>query len=103
LVAGEFDLSFTVKDLPNVVHNLKKQCKLADSFFDQCCSDEIVLEGLLGIDLIQHLNLNPCQVIGGSAFKLNDKIVPYGSTYNFVSDSANTYLSLQEYADPEVP
>ena len=90
-----FDLSFTIDGLRTALKNVGKKFTLADPIN----SDEVVVEGLLGVDALQYLNLKTIPCLSGVAFQLDDaSIIPFGSIDNFLS-----YRELIEKYDDQTP
>ena len=81
LIDKKFNLSFQIDYLKEAHHNVSRQYRLADQF----TSDEVVLDGLLGVDALQYLgDLSVVECLGGVAFKYSGGYVPYGHVDNFL-------------------
>ena len=82
LINDKFDLNYRVDGLKTVCTNLSQSYKLADNFN----SDEICLEGLLGVDAIQLFNkFEFVTCSGGKAISLANGIVPIGNVDSFLT------------------
>ena len=81
LVHDSFNLNFSIDGLTSACKNIGSKFNLIESFD----SDEILLEGLLGVDCIQYLqqcNLITC--LGGKAFELHNGVIPFGNIDGFL-------------------
>ena len=81
LVNEDFNLSFSIDGLKDACRGIKQTYRLADTFD----SDEVLLEGLLGVDSIQYLgrcNLVSC--MGGKAIELKTGLLPFGNIDSFL-------------------
>ena len=82
LVNRDFNLDFTIDGLQSATSNIGESFKLLEKFN----SDNIKLEGLLGVDCIQYLR--QCDVVsclGGKALKLYNGVVPFGNIDSFLN------------------
>ena len=83
LVNDDFNLNFSVDGLNKAFNNLKSRYQVAENFD----GDYVRLEGLLGVDSMQYLQL--CELItcmGGKAFNLQRGIVPFGNVDSFLTN-----------------
>ena len=84
LISEDVNLSYTIEGLTDALTNIRSR-------FPDCAiggeSDEVQLEGLLGVDAIQCFYcFQRVSCLGGSIFKVGDHIVPYGNVDNFLTD-----------------
>ena len=82
LTDENFNLKFSISELDVALENISKQYSLADP----PQGNVVVLQGLLGIDFIQHLDVFervPC--LKGSAFNLPNGISPFGNVDSFLN------------------
>ena len=100
LLDDKFKLSFAVPSLPKAINNLQSLGNLADTSFRNCNSNDIVLEGLLGIDSLQNFKFNSINVMNGHAFQVSKGVIPYGAIDNFLTDKD---LRVKYAAKPYVP
>ena len=82
-----FSLEFSVSKLHDAIRNIKTMYKMADvKFVEDSVSDDICLEGLLGVDVLQYLDsffLMKC--LNGSAFSIDGALIPFGDVNKFLS------------------
>ena len=84
LFNDKYSLQFSIRGINDVIDNLKPKYKLAKVDFE---SENIKLEGLLGVDCIQHFrDFQVVRCMNGSAFKICNKIVPFGNVDLFLSE-----------------
>jgi hypothetical protein len=57
LIDSKFEMEYEIASLGKAVKNVSSKYELADSALSQD-SDSVKLEGILGIDLIQFIDLN---------------------------------------------
>ena len=77
-----FDLSYSIDGLSTAFSNIGKKFSLADPIY----SDKVLLEGLLGVDALQYMELNTISCLSGVAFQLSaGDVIPFGSIDNFLS------------------
>ena len=93
LINDDINLSYTIHGLKQAHGNIASKYNYHEL---EVNSDEVVLEGLLGVDALQclgELKIVPC--LGGSAFKVINKFVPFGNVDNFLTSSqlASKYLA----------
>jgi len=82
LVSDDVNLSFSIEGLKEGHANLAKKFKLAEQFN----SDDVELEGLLGVDAVQCLSrFELVQCLNGRAFQLDWCIVPFGHIDSFLT------------------
>lgn len=82
LIDDSFNLSLNINGLEEAHDNITSQYKLAG----RPLTNEVHLNGLLGIDVIQyldHCDMVPC--LGGMAFNLSTGIIPFGNIDNFLT------------------
>lgn len=84
LVDESFSLQFRIYGLKDAVNNIKAQNKLADVAFDNQ-SQDVILDGILGIDLIQCLTFTTVPCMKGFAFDIGGSIVPFGNVEHFLT------------------
>ena len=95
LINEDVKIAYVIDGLSQAYANISKkfpQCSLP------CKSDEVTLEGLIGIDAIQCLadfELVPC--LGGAVFKYGNCVSPFGNVENFLSKSQ----LLQKYSSKD--
>ena len=95
LVDKKFDLSFSVDGLAAAHYNIARQYNLSEKLED----DHVLVEGVLGTDIIQHLGkmeIVPC--LGGIALKFSNGIVPIGNVDNFLFNKQLAY----KYNNPPI-
>ena len=81
LVHDDFNLNFTIDSLTEAFNNISNK-HMTIEHYD---SNEVRLQGLLGVDCLQYLqqcNIVPC--LGGKAFDLKNGIVPFGNIDSFL-------------------
>ena len=84
LVHDNFNLGFTIDSLTEVSENINCKYKLREKFD----SNEVHLDGLLGVDCIQYLQqMNLITCMGGKAFELRNGIIPFGNIDSFLYSS----------------
>ena len=84
LVSDECKLTYTIDGLKDAHSNISEKFQLGHL----ADSDQIMLDGLLGVDCLQFFtkcNLIPC--LGGVAFELPNYVIPYGNIDNFLTDA----------------
>jgi len=84
LINNEFDLRLQIEGLNQCHNNICRKHKL----HEKVKSDTVIMEGLLGVDVLQCLskfNMVPC--LGGSAFELSGGLIPFGNVDGFLSNS----------------
>jgi len=82
LINDSFDLSLDIAGLEQCHTNIAKSFILQDRLY----SDKVVLEGLIGVDVLQCLRqLEVVSCLNGTAFQLTSGIVPFGNVDNFLS------------------
>lgn len=92
-VHDDFNLRFSIDGLSLTGKNIGSKFNLVETFD----SDEVYLDGLLGVDSLQYLqqcNLIPC--LGGKAFKLDAGVVPFGNIDGFLFSKQLT----RKYSQP---
>ena len=83
LISKDVELSYTVDGLKLAHDNVSKHLKLAEQF----SSDEVKLEGLLGIDAIQLLSdYKLVQCLNGQAIEFSSGLVPIGNVDSFLTE-----------------
>jgi len=83
LINDSFDLRLNIDSLVDCHDNISKRFKLQEKLD----SDQVLMEGLLGVDMIQCLGqLSTISCLGGTAFKLSSGIVPFGNIDNFLTN-----------------
>ena len=112
LFSDKYNLNLHIKDISTVINNLKTKYNLAKENFS---SENIRLEGLLGVDCIQYFsNFHIIKCMNGTAFKFWNKIVPFGNTDSFLTPDQlsnglenenrrgplNLNFALTDYLDP---
>ena len=90
LLDDNLQLSLSVASLPDAITNIRSKHSLADCSFTNCSSEEIVLEGLLGIDALQTFNFQSTKVLNGSAWQVANAVVPYGAIDSFLTNEQLT-------------
>ena len=90
LLDNNLQLSLSVAGLPAAIANIRSKHSLADCSFDNCSSDEIELEGLLGIDALQSFKFQSTKVLNGSAWQVAHAVVPYGAIDSFLTNDQLT-------------
>ena len=101
LVDESLDISFKIDGLRAACRNISQIYTLGFDF----SSDEVKLDGLLGVDSIQCFNeFKMISCIGGVAYKLKKYVVPYGNIDSFLSSSQleKKYETSRELAEDEV-
>ena len=83
LFDSNFNLSFRIEGLSLAHKNIEKKYKLAETLV----SDQVILDGILGVDALQSLyKLEMVSCLGGVALKFKNGLVPYGHVDNFLSN-----------------
>ena len=80
LIDNKFDLKFDIDGLTEAILNIKRKYLLADTYYDSFTDETVILEGLIGSDIIQYFErcfLVKC--FNGSAFNCGDKLIPFGN------------------------
>ena len=86
LVERNFELKFEINSLNSALTNIERNHALADSAFLTERGELVELDGLIGVDIIQYFtqfSLTKC--MNGSAFVVNDKLIPFGNVDNFLT------------------
>ncbi|KAF2344223.1 Retrotransposon Pao, partial [Trinorchestia longiramus] len=87
LVDEKFDMRIFVPSLSQALTNVSNKHELADfscSLNDKC--DEIVLDGILGIDLLQYMpNMSFVPCMNGTAMLYGGKLMPVGNVEHFLA------------------
>lgn len=98
MVDDKFDLSYNVPHFDTAIKNLKESVQLADSaYFDQE-GNSVVLEGILGIDAIQHFkDFKLVDCLRGKAFSYAGGLMPFGSIENFWTAKETKNFRQQEF------
>ena len=84
LINEEVNLQYHIEGLGSALANVRKKFPLSGGYVN---SDEVKLEGLIGVDVIQcfeEFKLVPC--LGGSVIKTPKYVVPFGNVDNFLLD-----------------
>ena len=100
LVDDSFSLSLNIAGLKDAHANISQCHNLAGQLY----SDNVVLEGLLGVDALQYFK--QCDLVsclGGVAYKVCSGIIPFGNIDNFLTNKQLTdkYSSQQMPVQPE--
>jgi len=100
LINDSFDLKINIDGLAQAHSNVSQKYLLQD----RLVSDDVVMEGLLGVDTLQCLGqLDLVDCLGGSAFKLPSGIVPFGNIDGFLTREqlCSKYSEVKESACTE--
>ena len=92
LVSDSFDLKLKIDGLSQCHANISKAYKLQD----RIRSDEVVMEGLLGVDVLQYIGeIRLINCLGGTALQISSGVIPIGNVDNFLTNSQlkNKYAS----------
>ena len=82
-VDSQFKLDLEVRGLKQLVNNLNKlKFNLGADFPSD--SDEILIDGLLGMDVLQFVQFATVPCMNGQALRMADKIIPFGNSTHFL-------------------
>ena len=97
----EFSLAFSVNGLSKAIDNLKEMYELGDiEFIENDVTDDVRMEGLLGVDILQHFDnffLMKCRA--GSAFSIDNKILPFGHVDKFMVTESEDEIFVNACSD----
>ena len=84
LVDDQFDIDLNIQGLVQSICNLRQSNVKLNADFNTV-TDKVHVHGLIGVDLIQFIKeLKIVNCMNGSAFQVDDGIIPFGNTYHFL-------------------
>ena len=82
-VDSQFKLELEVRGLNKLVHNLNKlKFNLGTDYTPD--SDAILIDGLLGMDVLQFVQFATVPCMSGQALRMADKFIPFGNSSHFL-------------------
>ncbi|CAL4109993.1 unnamed protein product, partial [Meganyctiphanes norvegica] len=83
LVDDQFDINFKINGFAKALENFKSNGYRLAAVHDE--SDQISVQGLIGVDLIQHFSeISKIKCIGGAAWSTPLGVIPFGDINSFL-------------------
>ena len=82
-VDNSFKLDLEVRGMQQIVQNVSKlNFKLGAEYPRD--SDKILIDGLIGIDILQFVEFASVPCMNGRALRMGDKVMPFGNSSHFL-------------------
>ena len=95
LIDSDFKINIEVRGLTNVISNFKFfKVPLAAEYGD--AYDSVVVNGLIGTDLLQHINFSTSKFMNGSVLRVDTGFIPFGNSEHFLYPNQLSILKALE-------
>ena len=97
-VDSQFKLDLEVRGLKQLVNNLNKlKFNLGADYTSD--SDAIIIDGLLGMDVLQFVQFATVPCMNGQALRMADKFIPFGNSSHFLYQDQLSSIAKDDFVE----